>query len=74
MHEVKRAEALLRFHIENMSCGGCAKAVTKIITTLDPKAEVDADTPSKTVTIQTSASQDEVQRALAKGGWIARNS
>ena len=30
----------MQFHIENMTCGGCARSVTKAIQSVDPQAEV----------------------------------
>ena len=32
----------MQFHIENMTCGGCARSVTKAIQSVDPTAEVNA--------------------------------
>ena len=45
----------MKLHIENMTCGGCARSVTKAITLLDDGARVEADPASRTVTVQTSA-------------------
>ena len=33
----------MQFHIENMTCGGCVRSVTKAIQSVDPSAEVTAD-------------------------------
>jgi copper chaperone len=66
-------ERIMQLHIENMTCGGCAKAIARIVATLDPKASVDADVPARTVTIRTSVAKDDVERALAKGGWAVRS-
>lgn len=62
----------MQFHIENMTCGGCAKSVAKVVASVDPQAKVDANPPSRTVTIETSASREDIEKALAKGGWSAR--
>ncbi len=33
----------MQFRIENMTCGGCARSVTKTIQKVDPAAEVEVD-------------------------------
>jgi copper chaperone len=66
-------ECIMLLHIENMTCGGCVKAITRVVASLDPKATVDADLPARTVTIRTSVAKDDIERALAKGGWAVRS-
>jgi copper chaperone CopZ len=60
------------FHVEAMTCGGCARAVTAAIRGLDPTAEVRTDPPSHTVEVQTSRPEVEVRAALAAAGFPAR--
>jgi copper chaperone len=64
-------ETRMRFHIENMNCGGCARSVTKAIESVDPKARVNADTVTKKVTIETDASADSISKVLADAGFPA---
>ena len=59
----------MQFHIENMTCGGCARGVTKAIQLLDPKAEVIADPPSRQVQVKSSASQEQIEAALREAGF-----
>lgn len=33
----------MQFHIENMTCGGCVRSLTKEIQSVDPVAQVNAD-------------------------------
>ncbi|WP_374634218.1 heavy-metal-associated domain-containing protein [Paracoccus sp. (in: a-proteobacteria)] len=61
----------MKLHIENMTCGGCARSVTKTISLLDDSAKVEADPASRTVTVQTSAAPAEVLRALDAAGFPA---
>ena len=61
----------MKLHIENMTCGGCARSVSKTITLLDENAKVTADPASRTVTVQTSAAPAEVLRALDAAGFPA---
>jgi copper chaperone len=64
-------EILMQFHIENMSCGGCAKSVTAAIRSLDKDAEISADPPNRTVEVKSSASRAEVEAVLEEAGYPA---
>jgi copper chaperone len=61
----------MRFHIESMTCGGCARSVTKAVERVDPKAKVNADPVTKKVTIETAASTDAISKALTDAGFPA---
>jgi copper chaperone len=61
----------MQFHIENMTCGGCVRGVTKALTRLDPDATLQADTEARTLTVQTSAPREAVTQALADAGFPA---
>ena len=64
----------MKLHIENMTCGGCARAVGKTITQLDDSARIEADPASRTVTVQTSAAPAAVLQALDAAGFPATQS
>jgi len=59
----------MQFHIENMTCGGCARSVTKAIQSVDPKAEVQADPASHKVEVKTAAPREAVTAALTEAGY-----
>lgn len=61
----------MRFHIENMSCGGCARSVTKAVESVDPTAKVTADPATKKVTIESATPADSFARALGEAGYPA---
>ena len=61
----------MQFHVEGMTCGGCAKSITKAITTVDPNSKVEADPTLRTVKVETSASQAAVQQVLPDAGFPA---
>lgn len=61
----------MRFHIENMACGGCAKGVRAAILDLDDQAGFEADTVTRIVDIRTTATPEAVQAALAEAGFPA---
>ncbi|MBL8258778.1 MAG: heavy-metal-associated domain-containing protein [Candidatus Competibacteraceae bacterium] len=59
----------MQFHIENMTCGGCARGVTKAIQSVDPTAEVTADPPRRQVQVKSSAAQEKIEAALREAGF-----
>ena len=61
----------MQFHIENMTCGGCVKGVTRAIQSQDPAAEVSADLDSHQVQVTTSAPREKLVSALAEAGFTA---
>ena len=56
----------MQFHIENMTCGGCARSVTKAIQSVDPTAEVNADPGAWRVDVTSSAPRDKLVSALTE--------
>lgn len=62
----------MEFHVENMTCGGCARGVTRAIQALDANAKVIADPPSCKVTVETTATQEQVAEALTEAGFPPR--
>ena len=61
----------MKFHVPDMSCGGCARSVAKAVTLLDEQAKVDADTVSRTVSVETTAPAAQVMKALEDAGFPA---
>lgn len=62
----------MQFHLDDMTCGGCARSVTKAIKTLDPEAQVDANPPARRVEISTTAAREQVVSALREAGFPPR--
>lgn len=62
----------MQFHIDDMTCGGCARGVTKAIQSVDPAAEVVADPPKRTVQVNSSASRAQLEQALREAGFPPR--
>ena len=61
----------MQFHIENMTCGGCVRGVTKAIRSVDPEAEVNADLATHAVDVTTTAPRAKLALALAGAGYLA---
>jgi copper chaperone len=62
---------MLRFHVPNMTCGGCARSVTKAIQSVDSAAGIETDPAAREVRIQSSADQQALATALANAGFPA---
>ncbi|WID99455.1 heavy-metal-associated domain-containing protein [Bosea vestrisii] len=61
----------MELRIESMTCGGCAKSVTKAIQSVDPAARIEVEPAARTVKVKTSASSAALQQALEKAGYPA---
>ncbi len=61
----------MRFRIDNMTCGGCARSVTRAIQKLDPGAEVDVSLETHLVEVRSQRPEGEVARALEAVGFPA---
>ena len=62
----------MQFQIDIMTCGGCARSVTKAIQSVDAAAQVTVDIPTHTVQVQTTAPQAAVVAALEEAGYPAQ--
>ena len=62
----------MQFHIDSMTCGGCARSGTKAIQSVDAAAQVTVDIPTHTVQVQTTAPQAAVVAALEEAGYPAQ--
>ena len=64
---------MIRFRIDNMNCGGCAKGVAAALREADAGAEPRFDLDRREVAIDSPAAQAErIAAALARNGWQAR--
>lgn len=59
----------MQFHIETMTCGGCARGVTKAIQSVDPLAVVKADPATHWVDVTTTAPREQLAAVLADAGF-----
>ncbi|HOL37187.1 MAG: heavy-metal-associated domain-containing protein [Proteobacteria bacterium] len=62
----------MQFHLDDMTCGGCARSVTKAIQTLDPEARIEADPPNRRVEVTTHVPREQVAAALRAAGFPPR--
>jgi copper chaperone len=61
----------MEFRIDAMTCGGCARSVTRTIQKLDPGAQVDIDVETRRVAVRSSASPEALATALDAAGFPA---
>ncbi|MES2548117.1 MAG: heavy-metal-associated domain-containing protein [Pseudomonadota bacterium] len=61
----------MQFHIQNMTCFGCARSVTAAIQSVDRDAVVKADPDSRKVEVETSAARAKIEAVLVEAGYPA---
>ncbi len=57
------------FHVSDMTCSGCVKAITGAVHDLDAMAAVDANLETKQVTVVSVASADALAEAMRDAGF-----
>jgi copper chaperone len=60
---------MYELRVEGMTCGGCAKSVTRSIQTVDGNAKVDVDLKAKKVRVDTLANLEVVASAIEDAGY-----
>ena len=60
---------MLRFHIPNMTCGGCAKSVKKALLSVDPQARIETDPPMRKVRVDSALDESAFLAALREAGY-----
>lgn len=62
---------MLRFRVPNMTCGGCAKSVTKAVQSVDPGARVQTDPAAREMRVETTADERALLAVLEEAGYPA---
>ena len=60
---------MYELQVKGMSCGGCARTVTKLVQSVDSNAKVEVDLPSKKVRVDSSASLEAIAAAISGAGY-----
>ena len=63
----------MKFYLDNMTCGGCARTVTRAIQSIDAGASIITDLPTRLVQIQTSLPEADIVSALGEAGFPPRS-
>lgn len=64
---------MLRFHVSNMSCGGCAKGVTRAVQGIAAGAEVKVDLSTREISVSGTNDEAAVLDALERAGYRAES-
>jgi copper chaperone len=59
----------MEFAIPDMTCGGCANAITRAVTRLDPAATLDVDVPVKIVKVTSTLSAQQLIETIEAAGF-----
>lgn len=54
--------------VPSIACSGCVDTLTKAVMEVDPSASVKGDVQAKTLSVETTASEDAVKEAITKAG------
>ncbi|MEF9946732.1 MAG: cation transporter [Comamonas sp.] len=57
------------FEVQGMTCGHCERAVTNAIQGVDAQAQIKIDRATNRVEVDSSASRDALQAAIAEEGY-----
>ncbi|HAX21965.1 MAG TPA: heavy metal transport/detoxification protein [Hydrogenophaga sp.] len=60
---------MIRFHIPNMTCGGCARSVTKALLSIDPQARIETDPPAREVRMDSALDKSAFLAVLSDAGY-----
>jgi copper chaperone CopZ len=62
---------MMELNVENMTCGGCVRHVTKSVQSIDANAKVEVDLAAKRVRVDSGADVQAVVAAIADAGYPA---
>ena len=57
------------FHVPDMTCGGCVRAITNAVKDADPAAEIAADVPTHLVHIESAQPANVLVAAMRDAGF-----
>jgi copper chaperone len=60
---------MIELTVPGMSCGGCAKTITRVLSELDPTARIELGLAERRVNVETSVSRDAVIARLSDAGF-----
>jgi copper chaperone len=60
---------MLRYQVDDMSCGHCVQAITEAVKGVDANAEVKVDLAAKSVEVTTHAASEAVAGAIRDAGY-----
>lgn len=62
----------MQFHTDDMTCGGCVRAIERAVTAIDPAARLTADLAEHRVQVVTVHPRDRIAAAIESAGFRLR--
>ena len=59
------------FTVPNMTCGSCAKSVTKALQSVDAAAKIETDPLKREVRVESSVAEADLRAVLTEAGYPA---
>jgi len=60
---------MIEFRVSDMTCGHCASTITKAVRELDAGAKLDISLAEHRVRVESNASREDLQHAIAEAGF-----
>ena len=60
---------MIEFKVSDMTCGHCASTITKAVKDLDAGAKLDISLAEHLVRVESKASREDLQHAIAEAGY-----
>lgn len=60
---------MIEFKVSDMTCGHCASTITKAVKELDAGAKLDISLAEHIVRVDSKASREDLQHAIAEAGY-----
>lgn len=64
---------MYKFKIEGLSCMGCFSRIDDSFKNFDATIKAQVDVPTKTVSVETNHTLDQVKKLIENAGYIAKN-
>jgi len=62
----------MQFHTDDMTCGGCVRAIQGAVAAVDPAARVSTDLPARRIEVTSDLPRDRIAAAIAGAGFRLR--
>lgn len=59
----------LKLNVPDIACDNCASTITESIQVVEPDAKIDINVDAKTVTVESSASEESIKQAIVAAGY-----
>ena len=60
---------MLRYQVEDVTCGHCVQAITRAVKGVDASADVNVDLATKSVDVTSQAQADSIADAIREAGY-----